>query len=159
MKDGQVFFCFRRKQEDRELGLVAELCEPHSRQGHEDFFYHPFIMGFWGENPPLVTCLPKHYMQYPMASATPSGVLQEYPSGQVNPAIPPHSHSFSHCVVQAMSSLVEIGPAAVPALINALKNEEPRVRSIAAEALGKIGSDAKTAVPDLDKLLDELERE
>lgn len=42
-----------------------------------------------------------------------------------------------HCAIHA---LVEIGPAAIPALVQALDDANGRVRSCAAWALGKIGS-------------------
>ena len=48
---------------------------------------------------------------------------------------------------EATFALVEIGPAAVPALIAALKDKE--MRRYAASALGAIGPAAKEAVPAL----------
>ena len=50
----------------------------------------------------------------------------------------------------AAGALGQIGPAAVPALIQALKRDEDSwVRMLAATALGAIGPDAKAAVPAL----------
>ena len=46
-------------------------------------------------------------------------------------------------------ALVKIGPAAVPALIGALKDKDGYVRQSAAYALGRIGPVAKDAVPAL----------
>ena len=55
----------------------------------------------------------------------------------------------------AIESLVNLGQAAVPALINALQNQDSAVRNGAAVALGKIGKDANEAVPALKKALDD----
>jgi HEAT repeat protein len=49
------------------------------------------------------------------------------------------------------------GKEAVPALIAALKHDEARVRSEAAEDLGQLGPEAKPAVPALRKALDDEE--
>ena len=51
-----------------------------------------------------------------------------------------------NCAVKALG---EIGPAAVPALIDVFKGTDADMRSCAAEALGKIRSEAKAAVPAL----------
>lgn len=56
---------------------------------------------------------------------------------------------------QTIESLVNLGKSAVPALINALQNQDPGVRNGAAIALGKIGKDANEAVPALKKALDD----
>ncbi|WP_200817544.1 HEAT repeat domain-containing protein, partial [Calothrix rhizosoleniae] len=48
-----------------------------------------------------------------------------------------------------VKALVRIGKDAVSALITALKDEDSEVRSSAAYALGKIGTDAKSAIPAL----------
>jgi HEAT repeat protein len=50
-------------------------------------------------------------------------------------------------------ALVQIGPAAVPALVEALKNEEGYRPLAAAVVLGRLGSDAKEAIPTLVTLL------
>ncbi len=47
-------------------------------------------------------------------------------------------------------ALGRIGPAAVPALIAALKDKDRQVRWYAASALGRIGPAAKEAVPALE---------
>ncbi|MFQ5795664.1 MAG: HEAT repeat domain-containing protein [Candidatus Bipolaricaulia bacterium] len=49
----------------------------------------------------------------------------------------------------AVRKLVKIGPAAVPTLIKVLQDKDVDVRQEAAEALGKIGPDARDAVPAL----------
>lgn len=56
---------------------------------------------------------------------------------------------------QTIESLVSLGKSAVPALIDALQNQDPAVRNGAAIALGKIGKDANEAVPALKKALDD----
>jgi len=55
----------------------------------------------------------------------------------------------------ARDALGRIGTAAVPALIEALRNLDPSVRLKAVEVLGRMGDDAAAAVPDLIKLLDD----
>ena len=55
----------------------------------------------------------------------------------------------------AAEALVEIGPAAVLALEELLKDKDAGVRHVAVEALGKIGLAGKDAVPALTKLLEE----
>jgi uncharacterized protein (TIGR03067 family) len=57
---------------------------------------------------------------------------------------------------RAAEALGTLGPAAgsaVPALIDALSDQEALVRSAAAQALGKIGAGAKAAVPDVVRAL------
>jgi len=56
-------------------------------------------------------------------------------------------------------ALIEIGPAAVPALIGALKDENEKVRRSAAGTLGIIGLEAKTAVPFLIEALKDKNEE
>src|SRR5882672_1444287 len=61
---------------------------------------------------------------------------------------------------EAASALGTIGPSAtnaVPALIEALNDEKPRVQWAAAAALGNIGPDAKAAVPALIKRVERLD--
>ena len=58
-----------------------------------------------------------------------------------------------HVRIQAALALAQIGPPAVPALIEALADEEPWVRAQAAHALGTIGSPARDAVPALTQAL------
>ena len=53
----------------------------------------------------------------------------------------------------ACDVLRRIGPAAVPALTTALKDQDENVRSAAAWALGLIGPEAKAAVPALAELI------
>jgi len=53
----------------------------------------------------------------------------------------------------AADSLGRIGAAAVPALVEALRNPDPTVRLKAVEVLGRMGDDAAPAVPDLVRLL------
>ena len=55
----------------------------------------------------------------------------------------------------AADALGRIGPAAVPALTQALKSEDADVRLRAVQVLARMGSDAKEAVPDLVVLLDD----
>nr|WP_044181354.1 HEAT repeat domain-containing protein [Pirellula staleyi] len=55
----------------------------------------------------------------------------------------------------ATDALGRIGPPAIPALIQALRSQDPIVRRKAAEVLARMGSDAKEAVPDLIRLLDD----
>jgi HEAT repeat protein len=58
----------------------------------------------------------------------------------------------------ATIALGRIGAAAVPDLVRALGDPDPGVRLRAAEALARIGPDAKEAVPELIRLLSD-ERE
>lgn len=55
----------------------------------------------------------------------------------------------------ATDALGRIGPPAIPALIQALRSQDPLVRRKSAEVLARMGSDAKDAVPDLIRLLDD----
>ena len=55
----------------------------------------------------------------------------------------------------ATDALGRIGPAAVPALVEALRGGDSAVREKALEVLGRMGSDAEPAVPDLIWLLDD----
>lgn len=50
---------------------------------------------------------------------------------------------------EAKRQLVQAGPALVPALVEAVKGEDPIVGIMAAEVLGQIGRQAAEAVPDL----------
>jgi hypothetical protein len=59
----------------------------------------------------------------------------------------------------AAAALGRIGRAAVPSLIQALKNRDPDVRKEAALVLARIGPDAFQAVPDLTALLDDENEE
>jgi len=56
---------------------------------------------------------------------------------------------------KAITALIEIGPAAVPALKEALVKKDRRVREGAAIALGEIGPKARAAVPALAKVFDD----
>src|SRR5262249_34063989 len=57
---------------------------------------------------------------------------------------------------EAAEALRRLGQAAVPGLIRALKDEEWRVRTRAAVALGLLGAEARAAVPALvEALLEE----
>ena len=49
----------------------------------------------------------------------------------------------------AVDALVRIGPSAIPALIDALKDEDAGVRAEAAYTIGEIGTPAKEAAPAL----------
>jgi tetratricopeptide (TPR) repeat protein len=60
--------------------------------------------------------------------------------------------------VRAARQLVPFGAAAVPSLINALREEQP-VREAAVAALGAIGPPAKSAVPHLRQILSTREHE
>ena len=57
----------------------------------------------------------------------------------------------------ALDSLARIGAPAVPELIKALKNNDPRVRYQAAQVLGRIGPDAEAAVAALVRAIDDPE--
>jgi HEAT repeat protein len=59
----------------------------------------------------------------------------------------------------AAEALKKIGSAAVPALIEALKDRDGYVRRNAAGALGIIGRDAKAAVPALNEALNDKNRD
>jgi hypothetical protein len=59
----------------------------------------------------------------------------------------------------AAAALGRIGRAAVPSLVQALKNRDPDVRKEAALVLARIGPDAFQAVPDLTALLDDENEE
>jgi HEAT repeat protein len=55
----------------------------------------------------------------------------------------------------AADALARIGPAAVPALLEALHSPDPEVRAKAANVLGRMGPDARDSVPELIRLLDD----
>ena len=55
----------------------------------------------------------------------------------------------------AADALGRIGPAAVPALLQALASPEKAMRLKATEVLGRMGPEAKDAVPDLVRLLED----
>jgi HEAT repeat protein len=55
----------------------------------------------------------------------------------------------------AAAALSEIGTDAVPTLIEALQDEQPRVRWLAARAVGKLRKQAKAAIPVLEKNLND----
>ena len=55
--------------------------------------------------------------------------------------------------LSAAVALGECGPKAVPALVEALKHKDPRIRYWAARGLGKIGAEAKSAMPALTEAL------
>ncbi len=55
----------------------------------------------------------------------------------------------------ARDALGRIGAAAVPPLVEALRNPDPAVRLKAIEVLGRMGDDAAPAVPDLVRLLND----
>ena len=57
----------------------------------------------------------------------------------------------------AADALGRIGPAGVPALVQALHSRDSDVRLKATEVLGRMGPDAKDSVPDLVRLLDDPE--
>src|SRR5262245_24698447 len=87
----------------------------------------------------------------------PSTVVQ---AAYVEPATPddlPRVKPFSQWTEEdtAADALGRIGPAAVPALAQALKSEDADVRLKAVQVLARMGSDAKEAVPDLVVLLDD----
>jgi len=58
-----------------------------------------------------------------------------------------------------VSALGQFGKAAVPSLMEALRDTDGNVLILAATALGKIGPDAKAAVPALVPLLKDDEEE
>ena len=53
------------------------------------------------------------------------------------------------------TTMAQLGPTAVPGLIAALERRDARIRTLAAEALGKIGPAADVAIPRLIALLDD----
>src|SRR5207237_6054407 len=53
----------------------------------------------------------------------------------------------------AASALGSMGPEAVPALINALRDQDPYTRGYAADSIGRNGPEAKAAVPALIEIL------
>src|SRR5262245_6283433 len=59
---------------------------------------------------------------------------------------------------EAVEALSRLGQAAVPELIEALKDDDWQVRNQAAEVLGVIGPDAKAAVPALIDVLQEEDK-
>ncbi len=67
----------------------------------------------------------------------------------------------NHPAVQqeAVKVLENLGPAAIPALTELLKDKDVEVRFVASWALGNIGPDAKKAVPALTKLLRDKDRQ
>ncbi len=74
-------------------------------------------------------------------------------SSQINLYIKQLESTNQQQRVSAMESLVNLGKPAVPALIQALKDKNPSVRSSAAIALGKMGVLATPAVPSLSNAL------
>jgi HEAT repeat protein len=65
---------------------------------------------------------------------------------------------LSHGVFHAGENLARIGPAAVPVLIKALRNEDPDVRQNAAWGLRYLGPDGREAVPALAELVKKDEK-
>jgi HEAT repeat protein len=59
----------------------------------------------------------------------------------------------------AAASLGAIGPAAVPALLEALQGENKKVRPMAVLALGKIGTNSEAVLPVLIKVLSDADKE
>jgi HEAT repeat protein len=57
----------------------------------------------------------------------------------------------------AVDSLARIGRPAVPELIKALRNNEPKLRYQAAQVLGRIGPEAEVAVPALVRAMEDPE--
>jgi hypothetical protein len=104
----------------------------------------------------------------PRLLSPPAGAAATYPTSTVAQA------SFGEPLVEAVpikpyaqwteqeaaaDALGRIGPAAVPALIEALRSPEAPVRRKAAEVLGRMGPDAKQATPELIRLLDDSDEE
>jgi len=58
---------------------------------------------------------------------------------------------------RAASTLGKVGPAAVPALVQALKDANAEVRGLSAFMLGEIGPAAKDAVPALTEALEDAD--
>jgi hypothetical protein len=87
----------------------------------------------------------------------PSAVAQASYVEPVAPSDLPRVKPFSQWTEEdtAADALGRIGPAAVPALAEALKSEDADVRLKAVQVLARMGSDAKEAVPDLVVLLDD----
>jgi HEAT repeat protein len=87
---------------------------------------------------------------YPTSLVAPAAF--EAPAGEVRPIKPFADWSEQEAAADALGRM---GPAAVPALIQALQNPDVSVRRKAVEVLGRVGPDAKDAVPELVKLLDD----
>ena len=69
--------------------------------------------------------------------------------------MPSNSTPTQHLVVvhEAVRSLIEMGPASAPVLVDLLE-EETHIRVQAAYALGEIGPGARMAIPALQELVD-----
>src|SRR5436309_11730140 len=68
-----------------------------------------------------------------------------------------HPQPFDHIQMKAAFGFMVLGPAAKPAvpdLIHLLNDSAPELRVIGAAALGKIGPDAREAIPALQKVID-----
>jgi HEAT repeat protein len=78
-----------------------------------------------------------------------NGWAQPVPYTQVAPLIEKLTDNDFQVRHDAANAIVKIGSPAVPALIEALKNENKQVRWRAASALGAIGTEASAAVPAL----------
>jgi vesicle coat complex subunit len=74
-------------------------------------------------------------------------------SSQVNLYIQQLQSANQQQRISAIESLVGLGKPVVPALVRALKDKNPSVRSSAAIALGKMGVQATSAVPSLSHAL------
>lgn len=82
------------------------------------------------------------------------------PSHEVVPklmavALDPYFNGSQGTYPAMLDSIASIGPAAIPELQEALKDQNPKVRRAAAAAVGKIGPAASTTVPRLIEMLDD----
>jgi HEAT repeat protein len=80
----------------------------------------------------------------------------EHPADR-QPVEPPQIKPFDEWTEQeaAADALGRIGPAAVPSLMETLRDPDPKVRLKAIEVLARMGGDAKDAVPELIRLLED----
>lgn len=93
------------------------------------------------------------YTSVPIAGEVAQAAYLE-PAKRIEPAAIKPFEAWSEQEAAA-DALGRIGPAAVPALIQALHSPDADVRLKATEVLARMGSDAKEAVPDLVLLLDD----
>ena len=82
----------------------------------------------------------------PTHFSTESGAQFSLAGGTLDDRIVARELSLEHSAVNALAS---IGAAAVPALLEMLADPDPALRSDAARAIARIGSDARDAVPQL----------
>ncbi len=77
------------------------------------------------------------------------GALGSEAAGAVNALRQALNDDLPYVRIRSAEALAKIGPAAIPAFIDALKNENTEVRATAANALGRYGDQAAAAIPSL----------